>query len=94
VDKLSGAPGVRVGEQLLPGVCVVPGRCRTATRGGRQVTTPVAATYALLTDGGTVAVRPARPQDFEAVRAMQFGSRRAAAGRPPGRAADGHRRAR
>jgi acyl-CoA synthetase (NDP forming)/GNAT superfamily N-acetyltransferase len=30
----------------------------------------VAATYALLTDGGTVEVRPARPQDFEAVRAM------------------------
>jgi len=28
------------------------------------------ATYALLTDGGTVEVRPARPQDFEAVRAM------------------------
>ena len=26
--------------------------------------------YALLTDGGTVEVRPARPQDFEAVRAM------------------------
>ncbi len=30
----------------------------------------MAATYALLTDGGTVEVRPARPQDFEAVRAM------------------------
>jgi GNAT superfamily N-acetyltransferase len=30
----------------------------------------VAATYALLTDGSTVEVRPARPQDFEAVRAM------------------------
>ena len=31
---------------------------------------PAAATYALLTDGGTVEVRPARRQDFEAVRAM------------------------
>ena len=31
---------------------------------------PPAATYALLTDGGTVEVRPARPQDFDAVRAM------------------------
>ena len=30
----------------------------------------MAATYALLTDGGTVEVRPARQQDFEAVRAM------------------------
>ena len=30
----------------------------------------MAGTYALLTDGGTVEVRPARPQDFEAVRAM------------------------
>ena len=30
----------------------------------------MAATYALLTDGGTVEVRPARRQDFEAVRAM------------------------
>jgi len=34
------------------------------------VSTPAAATYALLTDGSTVEVRPARPQDFEAVRAM------------------------
>jgi acyl-CoA synthetase (NDP forming)/GNAT superfamily N-acetyltransferase len=34
------------------------------------VSTPVAATFALLTDGGTVEVRPARAQDFEAVRAM------------------------
>jgi len=34
------------------------------------VSTPVAATYALLTDGGTVEVRPAQRQDFEAVRAM------------------------
>ena len=34
------------------------------------MSTPVAATYALLTDGGTVEVRPARPQDAEAVRAM------------------------
>ena len=34
------------------------------------MSTPAAATYALLTDGGTVEVRPARPQDFEAVRAM------------------------
>ena len=34
------------------------------------MSTPVAATYALLTDGSTVEVRPARPQDFEAVRAM------------------------
>ncbi len=31
---------------------------------------PVAGTYALLTDGGTVEVRPARARDFEAVRAM------------------------
>ena len=31
---------------------------------------PVAGTYALLTDGGTVEVRPARAQDFEPVRAM------------------------
>ena len=30
----------------------------------------MAGTYALLTDGGTVEVRPARAQDFEAVRAM------------------------
>ena len=34
------------------------------------MSTPVVATYALLTDGGTVEVRPARAQDFEAVRAM------------------------
>ena len=34
------------------------------------MSTPVAGTYALLTDGGTVEVRPARAQDFEAVRAM------------------------
>ncbi len=34
------------------------------------MSTPVAATYALLTDGGTVEVRPARRRDFEAVRAM------------------------
>ena len=34
------------------------------------MSTPAAATYALLTDGGTVEVRPAQPQDFEAVRAM------------------------
>ena len=34
------------------------------------MSTPVAATYALLTDGGTVEVRQARPQDAEAVRAM------------------------
>ena len=34
------------------------------------MSTPVAGTYALLTDGGTVEVRPARRQDFEAVRAM------------------------
>ena len=34
------------------------------------MSTPVAATYALLTDGSTVEVRPARPQDGEAVRAM------------------------
>ena len=34
------------------------------------MSTPVAATYALLTDGSTVEVRPARSQDFEAVRAM------------------------
>ena len=31
---------------------------------------PVAGTYALLTDGSTVEIRPARAQDFEAVRAM------------------------
>ena len=34
------------------------------------MSTPGAGTYALLTDGGTVEVRPARAQDFEAVRAM------------------------
>ena len=34
------------------------------------MSTPAAATYALLTDGGTVEVRAARAQDFEAVRAM------------------------
>ncbi len=34
------------------------------------MSTPVAATYALLTDGTTVEIRPARAQDFEAVRAM------------------------
>ena len=34
------------------------------------MSTPVAGTYALLTDGGTVEVRSARAQDAEAVRAM------------------------
>jgi len=34
------------------------------------VSSPAAATYALLTDGTTVEVRPTQPQDFEAVRAM------------------------
>ena len=34
------------------------------------MSTPVAGMYALLTDGGTVEVKPAGPQDFEAVRAM------------------------
>jgi acyl-CoA synthetase (NDP forming)/GNAT superfamily N-acetyltransferase len=34
------------------------------------VSTPAAAMYALLTDGTTVEIRPARPQDAEAVRAM------------------------
>jgi acyl-CoA synthetase (NDP forming)/GNAT superfamily N-acetyltransferase len=34
------------------------------------VSTRAAGTYALLTDGGTAEVRPARAQDFEAVRAM------------------------
>ena len=34
------------------------------------MSTPAAGTYALLTDGGTVEVRPARSQDAEAVRAM------------------------
>ena len=34
------------------------------------MTTPAEATYALLTDGSTVEVRPARGQDHEAVRAM------------------------
>ncbi len=34
------------------------------------MSTPAAGTYALLTDGATVEVRPTRPQDFEAVRAM------------------------
>jgi acyl-CoA synthetase (NDP forming)/GNAT superfamily N-acetyltransferase len=43
---------------------------RAATGGGGPVTTPAAATYALLTDGTTVEVRPARAQDHEAVRAM------------------------
>ena len=63
------APGVRVGEQPLLQGCAVPCRCRAASRGG-LVSRPPAATYALLTDGGTVEVRPARAQDFEAVRAM------------------------
>ncbi len=43
---------------------------RTATGGGGPVTTPPADTYALLTDGSTVEVRPARRQDHEAVREM------------------------
>ena len=34
------------------------------------MSTPAAATYALLTDGSTVQIRPARRQDAEAVRAM------------------------
>jgi GNAT superfamily N-acetyltransferase len=34
------------------------------------VNMPAAGTFALLTDGGTLEVRPARPQDFQAVRAM------------------------
>ena len=34
------------------------------------MSTPAAAMYALLTDGSTVEIRPARPQDVEAVRAM------------------------
>ena len=34
---------------------------------------PAAAMYALLTDGSTVEIRPARPQDAEAVRAMHAG---------------------
>ena len=63
------APGARVGEQLLLRGCAVPCRCRTASRGG-LVSRPAGAMYALLTDGGTVEVRPARSQDFEAVRAM------------------------
>jgi acyl-CoA synthetase (NDP forming)/GNAT superfamily N-acetyltransferase len=59
----------------------VPGRHRDARsrtgaaashlgQAGWHVSMPVAGTYALLTDGGTVEVRPARAQDFEAVRAM------------------------
>ena len=44
--------------------------CRAAAGGGGPVTTPAAATYALLTDGSTVEVRAARGQDHEAVRAM------------------------
>jgi acyl-CoA synthetase (NDP forming)/GNAT superfamily N-acetyltransferase len=43
---------------------------RAAIGGGGPVTTPAAATYALLTDGSTVEVRAARGQDHEAVRAM------------------------
>ncbi len=43
---------------------------RAATGGGGPVTTPAAATYALLTDGSTVEVRAARGEDHEAVRAM------------------------
>jgi acyl-CoA synthetase (NDP forming) len=43
---------------------------RAATGGGGPVTTPAAATYALLTDGSTVEVRAAQGQDYEAVRAM------------------------
>ena len=34
------------------------------------MSTPAAATYALLTDGSTVEIRPATPEDAEAVRAM------------------------
>ena len=34
------------------------------------MSTPAAAMYALLTDGSTVEIRPARAQDAEAVRAM------------------------
>ena len=37
---------------------------------GRPVSTPAAGTYALLTDGTTAEISQARPQDFEAVRAM------------------------
>jgi len=48
----------------------VPCRCRAARRSDWPVSTPAAGTYALLTDGATVEVRPARRQDFEAVRAM------------------------
>ena len=65
-----GAPGARIGEHLLLRVSAVRCRCRTASRRGRPVSTPVAATYALLTDGSTVEVRQAGTQDGEAVRAM------------------------
>jgi len=63
-------PCAPIGEQLLLRVFAVPCRCRTASPRGRQVSRPAAAIYALLTDGGTVEVRPAGSQDFEAVGAM------------------------
>ena len=47
----------------------LPGARGTANWGG-PVSTSAAAMYALLTDGTTVEVRPARAQDAEAVRAM------------------------
>ena len=50
----------------VPGL---PGPRGTAYWGG-PVSTPAAAMYALLTDGTTVEVRPARAEDAEAVRAM------------------------
>src|SRR5262249_59545721 len=37
---------------------------------GQPAAGPAAGTYALLTDGTTVLIRPARPADAEAVRAM------------------------
>jgi len=54
----------------LPRARAVPGNRCAGGHGSGPVTTPPADTYALLTDGSTVEVRPARRQDHEAVRAM------------------------
>jgi acyl-CoA synthetase (NDP forming)/RimJ/RimL family protein N-acetyltransferase len=44
---------------------------RPAPDGGGQMTTPAhPATYALLADGSTIEIRPARPEDYDAVREM------------------------
>ena len=51
-----------------PDHVLAPRRRTWASRAGREHAR--GGQYALLTDGGTVEVRPARAQDFEAVRAM------------------------